>query len=679
VTDTVSTDFNALVVGINDYPYVHANPLRGCCNDAERMAALLADVYGFRVYLLLDREATRAGILKGMDDLVRSARPEERVVVHFSGHGSRIKNPDGGTVETLVPHDSGRGKHPNRDVTDQELYRWLLRLSAITPYVTLVIDSCHAGGIVRDLEAPARGIETDERPEALSEKVAYLGNDAPQSAYRDSGPSGWLPMSDRYTLIAACRAAERAREIEDPATGRIHGALSCFLAEELTRVEGRFSCRDLFERVSNRVCTRFQEQNPQLEGAWDRELFGTRHLPPMRFVPIGSRRGKRVEIEMGAVHGLVVGSEWLVYPPGTHRTDGAEPLGRLRIDDVRAVRGGAELLDEVSPGAVVAGGRAVETARPAGLRRLDISLPSDDDVAELVQRIGRSCLLDPAYHERWDFAVRRLAPRDRVSDTTPVPQLGRLTRPTWAVTDGSGRLVMPPKLASSPEAVEQIVLNLEVLARYRALTDLHHPDPEHPLRGSLEIELRRRRPHDDWRVAEPEPNGSIVYEEGDFLGIRLRHSHDKPLYVAILDLGLTGAIRLLYPVRGALRPLPPWRDLTLGGDDEEGERLELYVPEELPYPGETIERALETLVFLASTEPADLGILAQESVRERLSGADGDGGPETWPAPAADRPLATLLRLAIVGISDRDSRAPISQASPELWTVTTRSFWLRRR
>ena len=669
---------HALVIGIDDYPYVHAHPLRGCRNDAERTAGLLADGFGFRVRRLLDQEATRAGILEAMSELLRRARRDDRVVLHFSGHGSRIQCPDGSSVETLLPHDSGRGRYPNRDVTDQELYGWLLRLSAVTPYIALIFDSCHAGGIVRDSEATARGVDADERPEALADKAAFLNDGPPQRVARDPGPSGWLPLSDRYTLIAACRAGERARELEDPATSRIHGALTCFLAEELTQAAGPLSYRDLFERVSIRIHARYREQNPQLEGAWDREVFGTRQLAPMHFVPVRSRQGPRVELGAGAAHGLVLGSEWQVYQQGIRCPEGAQSLGRLRIDEVRAVRAGAELLDELSPGAVDAGGRAVEVARPPEIRRLAVGLRGAGEMAELAQRIDQSRLLERAADEQpWDLMVHRLAPRDQAAEATPVPQLGPLRVPVWAITDGSGRLVMMPKLVAWPAAVDRVLSNLETWARHRALAQLRHPDPGHPLRDALEIELRRRRPRDhDWGPAERGPDGSLVYEEGDLLGIHLRHHHEAPLHVAVLDLGLTGSVRLLFPVRGASCRLPPWCDLGIAMT--EGEEIELYVPEELPYPGETFERAPETLVFLATTEEADLAILAQDGVRRKLCGASGERWPASAPATEIPSPLATLLRLAFDGVPHRDTRKPPATASSELWTVVTRSLWLRR-
>ncbi len=668
---------HALVIGIDDYPYVYANPLRGCRNDAERMAGLLTAGFGFEVRSLLDREATRAGILGAMDELLEQAKKDDRVVLHFSGHGSQIKTREGDSVESLLPHDSGRGEHPNRDVTDREIYGWLLRLTAKTPYVTLIFDSCHAGGIVRDLEVPARGVEADERPAALADKQAFNGGATRQGGDRDPGPSGWLPLSERYTLIAACRDGERSRELEDPATGRFHGAFTCFLAEELERRRGEMSYRDVFERVAARVSGRYREQNPQLEGAWDRQVLASRHLPPMRFVPVRARRGDRIELAAGAAHGLVKGSEWQVFPPGTRRRTEEEPLGRLRIDELQAVSATGKLLDEVAPGAVEAPGRAVEVSRPADVRRLGVRLEGDGSrVDELAKRIDASGLLDRAADGApWTLVVHRLAPRERMVSDTTVPQLGRLARPTWAVADGSGRLAMAPKM-DSLEGVDRLLRGLEAWARYRALAEMSHPDPDHPLRGVLDIELLRKRPRDAWRPAEPGPSGEVVYEEGDLLGIRLRHGYEAPLHVTVLDLGLAGAVSPLYPVRGASSWLPPWRDLEIALGEQEA--LELYVPEELPYGGEVFEQGLETLVFLVSTQEADFALLAQEGFRAGFFGELGGERPQPAPAVSATNGLSALLRIALAGRPQRDAREHLPRAGPGLWTITRRRFWLRR-
>ena len=423
---------------------------------------------------------------------------------------------------------------------------------------------------------------------------------------------------------------------------------------------------------------RFREQSPQLEGAWDREVFGERLLAPMRFAPVKSRTGRRVVLEAGAAHGLVRGSECEVYPRGTRRSHGAESLGRIRIEDLRILTSEAELLDEVSTGAVDVGGRAVEVDRPVLARRLTVRLVgSPGRIEQLARRIAQSPLLERAEESSsWVYTVHLLQPRQHAEVSDFVPQLSRLPWATWAVVDGSHRLVMGPKPASSPEALDHIVHNLELWARYRSLLELAHPDPGNPLDDMLDVELLRRPPGGSWLAVEPGSDSRKVFEEGDLLGIRLQHGYDKPLHVAVLDLGLTGAVHLLYPVRGRSRSMSGHRAVDIGMDGIDP--IELFVPEELPYPGETFEEARETLVFLATAEATDLSLLSQDAVRGVLSGTIRRDLSE---APNLGEPTGALSRMllqAITGPSSRDARHRSRHDSPALWAVKAESFWLRR-
>lgn len=62
------------------------------------------------------------------------------MVIHYSGHGSHVTDVHGnepsGMDSTTVPHDSGRGVHPIRDILDDEIQEWLARLSQKTHYLT---------------------------------------------------------------------------------------------------------------------------------------------------------------------------------------------------------------------------------------------------------------------------------------------------------------------------------------------------------------------------------------------------------------------------------------------------------------------------------------------------------------------------------------------------------------
>ncbi len=105
----------AVIIGINNYTDI---PLYGCVNDAILQRQLLIHRFGFNpqdVVMLLDKDATRQGILDAVEEhLIKQAKPGDVAVVHFSGHGSLVRDPDPiytdpntgeGLAGTLVPID----------------------------------------------------------------------------------------------------------------------------------------------------------------------------------------------------------------------------------------------------------------------------------------------------------------------------------------------------------------------------------------------------------------------------------------------------------------------------------------------------------------------------------------------------------------------------------------------
>lgn len=152
----------ALLVGINDYPRDGLFPiLRGCANDVELQYHLLVHRFGFQpedIVKLTDAQATRSAILTAFEEhLIKQARAGDVVVFHFSGHGSRVLDPDqdfpDGLNSTLVPVDSRlpegfpRQGGPVQDITGHTLF--LLGSALATENFTMVLDSCHSGGGTR--------------------------------------------------------------------------------------------------------------------------------------------------------------------------------------------------------------------------------------------------------------------------------------------------------------------------------------------------------------------------------------------------------------------------------------------------------------------------------------------------------------------------------------------------
>lgn len=364
----------ALLIGINKYPFLaDFAQQKGCVNDVLALEAVLKQKFDFpaeNIRTVFDEEATREGIFENMERLVEVSRETDAVVFHFSGHGSRLRtrreNKPSGWYETIMPFDSGRKKyHPeavNRDITDDEIYDWLMCLAEKTKNITLIFDSCYSGSILRasDLASEARTVEADE--ETNHEASVSPFPRARQTKLR-SGASGWLPVSDKYVLLAACAEYQLAYLYKDEQADKTvhYGAFSYFLCQALRETKPRATFRDLWERVYYEMSKLYRLQHPQLEGRLDRELFKIRDLAPQRFLSVDRREENQIILAGGAVHGIKKNSPWAIYPPGTKRVgENDAAIGKIKVVSVKAINSKAIIIEETRAGEVQSGMRAIE-------------------------------------------------------------------------------------------------------------------------------------------------------------------------------------------------------------------------------------------------------------------------------------------------------------------------------
>ncbi|WP_420456328.1 DUF7379 domain-containing protein [Rubrivirga sp.] len=653
----------ALLIGIDEYPNLGAfHQLEGCVNDVTVMAGLLRDRFGFpqeNVTVLTDEAATRAGILAALDRLAEATGEGDVVVVHYAGHGSQITDLEGdepdGLDETLVPYDGVRESGPNTDVTDDEIHAWIQRVTAKTPFLTLLFDCCHSGTITRDVfGARARALPPDTRP--AGEIGRAPAGHSTRAAATAEGPSGWLPLHDRYVLIAGCRDEESSYEYRDAETGAQHGALTFFLSRALRDATPGTTYRDVYDRVRPLVTAHSSKQNPQMEGALDRAVFGVQDIEPMPFVGVTAREGATVTLAGGAAHGLTPDSEWTVYPVGTKAVEGAEPLGRVRVSEVGVVESRAGVVEEATGGAITAGARAVESSHGWGDETLRVALVGD--AASLADELGRDALLKAVGEdEHADVRVYRLDARTSVAEGDPVPQLGPLAEATWAAVGTDGRLVCPVHPASRPGVEALMRENLVKVARYRIALALDNPAPG-PLRGTVDFVVQRLV-GGEWQDAEPEPGGEVVFEEGERLAFTVTNRYTEDVFVNVLDFGLSGAVSPL-TVPGSNEALAPGKSLRVGYPKgiPLGFKMFPFVQE----PGEdTPVEGTETLKAFVTTQPTDFSALKQGSMRS----LGGSGS------------LSALLRHTFQDASTRELL--MDEAGPDDdWTTLVRPFVLRR-
>ncbi len=155
----------ALLTGINDYQKI--GDLRGCLNDTASMYELLTDHFGFEkqsVRVLKDANVNKTELQKQWRWLLGGTKSGDRIVFHFSGHGSYTTDRDGdeddGVDELLCLHGMD-WDHPDTYLLDDELRAWTSEVPDGVR-LTMILDCCHSGTGTRMVAPPrTRGLKAD--------------------------------------------------------------------------------------------------------------------------------------------------------------------------------------------------------------------------------------------------------------------------------------------------------------------------------------------------------------------------------------------------------------------------------------------------------------------------------------------------------------------------------------
>jgi len=662
------------LIGVNKYPNLpDFSQLRGCVNDVAVMKQTLETAFRFppeNITVLCDDDASAQRIRAAMDQLVDACRPDDIVVFHYSGHGSRLAargDKPTGYDESIMPSDSGRMNPawPHQvepcDIRDTDIQEWLSRLTQKTSNVTLIFDSCHSGSITRmqddlDQGTRLRWIEPDVVVEA-STRTAYNNETREVPA-----TSGWARLSDSYVLLAACAAEQGAYELDVPGEGTTtrHGAFTYFLSQELNHAADN-TYQDVWDMVATKVNNRFQKQTPLLEGARDRRVFDVDDFAPMRYLLVRERTGNELVLSGGMVHGVSVGSRWAVYPPATRETVSESKIGEVEIRSVTSTEAVAVITSETEANSMVPGVRAVEMVHvdpEASLTVYVAKAPEDFSgfVSALKQDLKGSALL----------TLSPSAARARVTigiEFTP--------EPVWVVMDQSQAELMPRAPVSDVSSTLRIRENLETIWRYQKVLELRNENSS--LQGKVDFVLLKKGAGGQW---ESVPDDA-VFEDGDLVAFRITNRSGSEIHVSVLDLGISKRINLLHPVASASETIAATRsegaagDINVSGILTVGQRaddeIELYFPENLTFLRENGNGHLcgrEIFKLCVTTGRHDLRFLNQAGVRIETSSSFHTG-------------LEQMISLATGNGSTRETSRPTFKPTDD-WLTIDRSFMLRK-
>ena len=220
----------AIVIGLGEQQDKAWNKINGD-KDVPFVQVMLKNA-GFKsVTTLVNRQATKVGIVRAFKRMTASCKQGDVVYIHYSGHGQQMtdvhNDEKDGLDECWIPYDAYR-KPCEKDkgekhLTDDEVNYYLNAIRdkiGETGKMLVVIDACHSGDATRgDEDEVVRGVE--DIFEAINTFIWGASTDKGKS---DVNPNAQV-NKERWITISACKSDQVNIEMKSPAVGKLTYAI----------------------------------------------------------------------------------------------------------------------------------------------------------------------------------------------------------------------------------------------------------------------------------------------------------------------------------------------------------------------------------------------------------------------------------------------------------------------
>jgi peptidoglycan/xylan/chitin deacetylase (PgdA/CDA1 family)/tetratricopeptide (TPR) repeat protein len=192
----------AAVIGVDNYQ--QWPKLRYAAHDAQGIRDVLVQKYKFKpenVFMLLDKDATREGILSLLGDKLANpdmVKRDDRVFVFFAGHGATRKLPSGRDLGYIIPVDAGLTSFEGQAISMTNFQDIAEAIPA--KHLLFVMDSCYSGlALMRGAAIAVSQNYLQEIARREARQMFTAGGADQQVA--DNGPNGHSVFT--WTLLQA--------------------------------------------------------------------------------------------------------------------------------------------------------------------------------------------------------------------------------------------------------------------------------------------------------------------------------------------------------------------------------------------------------------------------------------------------------------------------------------------
>jgi hypothetical protein len=244
-------EVRALVIGIDDYQ--HVRKLKGATADAHDIDSSLRTMGVRDVTALIDDQADRSNVLREISALVERTRNNDIVFLSIAGHGSqepeRIKGsqPDGMEDVFLLPGFAPTPTGSQQRILGSEFNHFIRQFELRGAKVIFVADTCHGGGMVRDIDPRAAEMSFRQIPNytLLVDELKPVSDPSDPRSELDLDHTAFLAAVDRNT---------KAPEVRVPGIDGLRGALSYAVARAIegnadANHDGKVTLKELFANI----------------------------------------------------------------------------------------------------------------------------------------------------------------------------------------------------------------------------------------------------------------------------------------------------------------------------------------------------------------------------------------------------------------------------------------------
>ena len=270
----------AIIIGLGEQQDKAWNKINGD-KDVPLVQGMLKSAEFKSVMTLVNRQATKVGIVGAFKRLTTSCKQGDVVYIHYSGHGQQMtdvhNDEKDGLDECWIPYDAYRKAsatyHGEKHLTDDELNVYLNAIRhkiGARGKLLVVIDACHSGDGTRgDNDEVVRGVEDTLVVDSLNARGLYETFEMLKSLFMGDYDKKKIindktkPLAERWITISACKSNQMNIEMKKPAVGKLTYALWTELKNSDKVSNGEFMKR--IRRFVNRN-TNSRPQQPERTG-----------------------------------------------------------------------------------------------------------------------------------------------------------------------------------------------------------------------------------------------------------------------------------------------------------------------------------------------------------------------------------------------------------------------------